>query len=120
MRQRFRVSKSPPIVRLKNTRLDLDTVPGDVVTLDATATTDPDGDRLSFRWWHYLEAGTYSSNTLPESRAAIAQVTIPEDAKPGQKIHMICEVTDTGNPPLTRYQRVVIRISASETSKTVN
>ena len=31
-------------------------------------------------------------------------------AQPSQEIHMICEVTDTGSPPLTRYQRVVIHI----------
>ena len=33
--------------------------PGSEVQLSATSTTDPDGDTLAYRWWHYREAGTY-------------------------------------------------------------
>ncbi|WP_338000678.1 hypothetical protein [Bremerella sp. P1] len=33
-------------------------------------------------------------------------------ARGGDEIHMICEVTDAGAPPLTRYQRVVIRVDS--------
>jgi len=78
--------------------------------LDATATADPDGDKLNFRWWHYVEAGTYSGRPLAESTSAKTRITIPKDAQPGDEIHMICEVTDAGALPLTRYQRIVIRI----------
>jgi hypothetical protein len=39
-----------------------------------------------------------------------ATLLVPADAKPGQAIHIICEMTDNGTPPLTRYQRVVIQI----------
>lgn len=102
----------PPVVRLKDTPRDLDAAPGEKLTLDATATSDPDGDELSFRWWNYLEAGTYSGSELPESNAPVATITVPNDAQPGDTIHMICEVTDSGSPPLTRYQRVVIRVKA--------
>ena len=101
-----------PVVRLKNTPLDMDAIPGQVITLNATPTSDPDGDVLSFRWWHYLEAGTYRGEPLPDSQRARTTIKIPQDAQFGQEIHMICEVTDAGTPPLTRYQRVVIRIES--------
>lgn len=100
----------PPVVRLKRTPLDLKAAPGQAVTLDATPTTDPDGDHLNFRWWHYAEAGTYAGSTLPESTNALSTLVVPKDANAGEEIHMICEVTDAGTPPLTRYQRVVLHV----------
>jgi hypothetical protein len=35
-------------------------------------------------------------------------LVVPANAASGQTIHVILQVTDDGNPPLTRYQRVVI------------
>ncbi|MCP5534002.1 MAG: DUF1593 domain-containing protein [Akkermansiaceae bacterium] len=106
----YQSANHPPVVRLKDTPIDQEASPGRSLTLDATATTDPDGDKLSCRWWHHAEAGTYSGGVLPESTKPKTTVTIPNDAKPGDTIHMICEITDAGSPPLTRYQRVVIRV----------
>lgn len=100
-----------PIVRLKGNSQNLQLSPGQQVILDASPTTDPDGDKLSFRWWHFAEADSYSGQSIPESKVAIAKVRIPQNAKPGEELHMICEVTDSGTPSLTRYQRVVIRIA---------
>jgi len=99
----------PPKVTLGHAA-DLTTAPGATVKLIARA-TDPDGDKLSYRWWQYQEAGTYQGS-IPIKRAAKkkASITIPEDAKPGQCVHLICEVTDAGLPPLTRYQRVVVTV----------
>ena len=105
----YESANHPPIVRLK-TPLDLNATPGQMVTLDATPTCDPDGDTLNFRWWNYFEAGTYSGTALPESSVPKTTIKIPTDAVPGQEIHMICEVSDTGTPSLTRYQRVVIHV----------
>lgn len=100
-----------PIVRMKNRAWDLHASRGESVTLDASVSSDPDGDRLAFRWWHFAEAGTYSGALLAESNAARTMVTVPEDARPGDTIHMVCEVTDAGVPPLTRYQRVLIHVN---------
>jgi hypothetical protein len=39
-----------------------------------------------------------------------ASFTVPAGVKAGQTIHVICEVTDNGIPPLTRYQRIICNI----------
>jgi hypothetical protein len=41
-----------------------------------------------------------------------AEFTLPGDTGNGETVHLICEVTDTGTPPLTRYQRVVLEMDA--------
>lgn len=99
-----------PVVRLKNTLLNIRAKAGAKLKLDASATTDPDGNALHFKWWHYAEAGTYTGNTLAPSETAKTTITIPEDALPGKTIHLICEVSDSGIPSLTRYQRVIITV----------
>ena len=35
-------------------------MPGRTISLDASATTDPDGDTVDIRWYIYPEAGTYA------------------------------------------------------------
>ena len=89
---------------------DLTAVPGATVKLAAKA-TDPDGDKLSYRWWQYREAGMYQGSVdIKRAKRKKATVTLPADVKPGDTVHLICEVTDAGSPPLTRYQRVVVTI----------
>ncbi|MFB6320604.1 nucleoside hydrolase-like domain-containing protein [Saccharicrinis sp. FJH54] len=99
-----------PVVQLKKTPLSIEAKAGSKLKLNAGKTYDPDGDALAFRWWNYVEAGTYKGRALKESETAKIKIIIPDDAKPGDTIHMICEVTDSGKPPLTRYQRVVITV----------
>ena len=84
---------------------------GTMLRLDASASTDPDGDKLSFRWWHYKEAGSYGGDIeIENSDSAVASVRIPHDATEDQTIHLICEVQDDGTPALTRYERVVVTV----------
>lgn len=106
----FAAANHPPVVRLKRTPRNINAKPGKRIKLDASATSDPDGDELLFKWWHYREAGTYTGKPLPISATAKTCVTIPEDAHSGETIHMICEVTDSGTPTLTRYERVIITV----------
>jgi hypothetical protein len=103
----------PPVVKLAHP-LDMKVRPGQKLSLSAKGTTDPDGDALSFQWWQYREAGRdpYPGNVkIEKARQMDASLAIPADAKPGHTIHVICEVTDNGTPPLTRYQRAVMSVA---------
>lgn len=101
----------PPLVILGHA-LNLVAKAGEQVSLDARKTTDLDGDALSFKWWHYSDPSTYSGFVdLQNTNAPQAMLTLPVDGKAGQKIHIICEVTDQGTPPLKRYQRVIVTFS---------
>ncbi len=106
----FSEANHPPVVQLKN-KLNITSKPGKKITLDAKGSTDPDGDKLNYSWWQYQEAGTYQKLLkIENSKYKKACVSIPKDAKSGETIHIICEVTDHGTPSLTRYQRVIIKI----------
>lgn len=83
---------------------------GEILRLSAKGTFDPDGDELTFKWWPYYEAGTYADEIDVMSFGEIAEVTVPANARPGDVLHIICEVTDDGTPQLTRYQRVVVDV----------
>lgn len=100
-----------PLVRLKNTPQNIEAKAGDTIKLDASLTTDPDKDEIAFRWWNYKEAGTYNCREINDAVSAKTKLTIPKDALPGETIHMICEVSDSGSPSLTSYQRVIITVT---------
>lgn len=97
----------PPVVQLATTEA-LKVKAGETVNLTATL-SDPDGDALSVRWWPYQEVGTYpAAITLSGATAPELAFTVPGDLSAGQTIHLILEVTDDGEPALTRYGRVVL------------
>jgi len=105
-------SNHPPLVEL-NHFADVEAPAGSVVHLSAEGTSDPDGDELAFHWWSLEEAGSYTGGIIIEDAHSMnASVRIPEDAGAGETIHVICEVTDSGTPQLTRYQRVIITVQS--------
>lgn len=98
----------PPVVVLGHPN-DFNARPGGNVNLGAEGTSDPDGDVLTYHWWQYREAGTYDGNVdIPDAGNQNASMRLPTDIRQGETVHVICEVTDSGTPQLTRYQRVIV------------
>jgi hypothetical protein len=101
----------PPAVKLAHAP-DMNARPGAKVSLSAEGTTDPDGNMVGYRWWQYKEADTFGGTVgIENGGGQKASFTVPADAKIGQTIHVVCEVTDDGTPRLTRYQRVVLTVA---------
>jgi hypothetical protein len=106
----FEEANHPPVVVLAHAA-DLKVQPGATVKLSAKGSSDPDGDELEYRWWKYGEAGSYDGTLdIQDAAKQDASFTVPGDAGKGKTVHIICEVTDSGTPRLTRYQRVVVEI----------
>ena len=84
---------------------------GEGFVLDASGSTDPDGDSLSYLWFQYTEAGSYHRPIPIQSAENLRAVYVvaPVVEKP-ETAHFILRVTDKGTPPLSRYKRVVVTI----------
>ncbi|TWT94008.1 hypothetical protein Pla108_37190 [Botrimarina colliarenosi] len=85
---------------------------GEGFRLDAGGTSDPDGDNLSYAWIQYPEAGSAPLNIDigigPENVYQVFRVA-PKVTK-RETLHFILRVTDKGNPPLSRYKRVIVTV----------
>jgi hypothetical protein len=82
--------------------------------LDASGSTDPDGNVLRFEWFHYPEATAYRGKPVPIENAQSAKAAFLAPAEGAQPLHIILTVTDDGSPALTRYARVRVTISNNE------
>ncbi len=105
------VNHAPRVIMNNDTTLGFLTIKaatGSTLQLDASKSVDPDNDSLSFSWFTYKEAGTYSGNVaIVNAAKAQAAVSVPSDAA-GKNIHVICCVRDDGAPALVGYRRIVI------------
>ncbi|MGZ5248169.1 MAG: hypothetical protein ACXWCR_13765 [Flavitalea sp.] len=68
------------------------------------------GDEVSVKWYPF-DVGTYPGNiNIKNSTSMQSEFIVPEDVQPGQTIHIIFEVIDSGSPGFTRYQRVIVTV----------
>ena len=104
----FRDANHPPVAKVKGS-LMRDVKPGDTVKLAATA-SDPDGNRLTYKWWEYADADSAKATVTIANSDSLEKASFVAPNEPGKQVHIILEVTDNGTPPLTRYQRVVCDI----------
>jgi len=82
--------------------------PDRTILLDARASLDPDGHRLTAHWWFYRQASSYQGPlALADADSLCCRVTMPAAAA-GKSIHLILQVTDSGVPPLTAFRRIIL------------
>ncbi|MBP5712525.1 MAG: hypothetical protein J6W77_05960, partial [Prevotella sp.] len=81
---------------------------GKVVKLNASRSTDPDGDALSFKWWQQTEISNVRLD-IDGAETNKVSIRIPDDAQ-GKVFHIICEVHDNGPFHLVAYRRVIIMV----------
>jgi hypothetical protein len=102
----------PPVVRIAGDP-EREVGAGEEMILDATGSTDPDGDSLDFAWSIYpASPELLRAARIEGPGAAVARLTFAP-ALAGQTIPVLLAVTDRGRPGLTRYGRVLIRVGAT-------
>ncbi len=109
--------------------IEMEAAPGQTITLDAAGSSDPDGQKLHFRWWVYAEAGLNGTHgadvAITGEDQPKANVTVHSACRPawipnlipcrGDGVaHIILEVTDEGSPRLTSYRRIVLRVRSPD------
>jgi len=107
---------------------------GNTVTLDASASYDPDGRALNYTWWQYRDISASQVNVdaevpqlnltiVPGSEGAVVSTHLPSGGSSCspttgvcQQYHVILQVENDGMPPMTRYRRVVLKLTPSKSS----
>jgi hypothetical protein len=109
----FEKANHPPVVRISG-KSTLPVKPGEVVMLNASGTTDPDGNGLRFEWSIYpLDPEIVTGVTIHSGKTAMPRVEVGPILA-GKTIPILLTVRDSGTPSLTRYGRVLLRVEGRE------
>jgi hypothetical protein len=84
--------------------------PGARVRLRAGSSRDPDGHKLSWRWFVYREAGTFEGEVALTGQISNTVESVAPEVTEPRTIHVVMEVTDDGQPALTAYGRAVVTV----------
>lgn len=109
----FAEANHPPIVRISGDR-EREVEPGERVDLDAAGTTDPDGGEMDFTWGVYPTSPEMSRKVVIEDRDTKRPRVIIAPELAGKTIPILLTVTDRGEPKLTRYGRVLIKVGGTD------
>ena len=106
---KFSDANHEPKVRIKG-RQEISVQSGATVRLEGEV-SDPDRNSVKVIWWQDSAAGSYAGDIRFADQAALGtSFRVPDNAQPGQTIHVILEAIDNGTPPLTRYGRLIVRV----------
>ncbi len=107
---KYSAANHAPVVMIEGP-LGLTAAPGEKIKLNG-AVSDPDGDAVSIKWWHFAVGSYPGEVAISKPASAQAEVIIPANAVAGETIHVILEATDKGAPAFTRYQRLIITVKS--------
>jgi hypothetical protein len=83
--------------------------PRQAVTLSAAGSSDPDGNKITYRWFQYLEAGSTRRTDILGKDTNTITFTTPNE--PNKTLHIILELRDNGTPNLFTYRRIIVTIT---------
>lgn len=105
----YNEANHPPVARLAHEN-KLSVKQGQTVILDGSKSSDPDNNKLNYKWIYYGEVGSFAGRIkIDNSDDAVATFVAPKVDR-AKTIHVILQVTDNGEPALTRYQRVIVEV----------
>ena len=106
----FAHANHPPVVRVRGAA-ERTVTAGETVMLDASESSDSDGQTLHFEWIYYPEPGSYRGPAIVIRNASSPRALLAAPlVRAGTTVHLVLAVIDEGTPPLTRYQRIILNV----------